>query len=253
MIFVGLLSVVFLKKRLEWFRWTGMAVVVCGIAMVGWIWYWEVFTGEALGGRGRLHQDWGRGGGRRRQQGRHWGHHHRLRPGNNDPDAQQNVWSKCSQLVAACQFVYEEKYITKYDIHPLKVIIHITNYIKTVTKHFSALIGDTLNSCFHITDGECNCLISVSKAFCLSNIDFSCKKFAAKCKLQQFWVFYISIWFILCVVKYTWTSGLLKARPSYLAKKKWSNSRSLAVKAFLGSLPWLWPRWGSSLESGSLF
>ena len=35
MIFVGLLSVVFLKKRLEWFRWTGMAVVVCGIAMVG--------------------------------------------------------------------------------------------------------------------------------------------------------------------------------------------------------------------------
>ena len=35
MIFVGLLSVVFLKKRLEWFRWTGMVVVVCGIAMVG--------------------------------------------------------------------------------------------------------------------------------------------------------------------------------------------------------------------------
>ena len=35
MIFVGLLSVVFLKKRLEWFRWTGMAVVVCGVAMVG--------------------------------------------------------------------------------------------------------------------------------------------------------------------------------------------------------------------------
>ena len=34
MIFVGLLSVVFLKKRLEWFRWTGMAVIVCGIAMV---------------------------------------------------------------------------------------------------------------------------------------------------------------------------------------------------------------------------
>merc|ERR1712181_163667 len=28
----------------------------------------------------------------------------------------------CAQLVAACQFVYEEKYITKYDIHPLKVI-----------------------------------------------------------------------------------------------------------------------------------
>ena len=34
-IFIGLLSVAFLKKRLEWFRWTGMAVVVCGVAMVG--------------------------------------------------------------------------------------------------------------------------------------------------------------------------------------------------------------------------
>ena len=30
MIFVGLLSVIFLKKKLEWFRWTGMAVVVVG-------------------------------------------------------------------------------------------------------------------------------------------------------------------------------------------------------------------------------
>lgn len=27
MIFVGLLSIVFLKKKLEWFRWAGMAVI----------------------------------------------------------------------------------------------------------------------------------------------------------------------------------------------------------------------------------
>ena len=35
MIFVGLLSVIFLKKKLEWFRWVGMAVIFCGIVMVG--------------------------------------------------------------------------------------------------------------------------------------------------------------------------------------------------------------------------
>ena len=35
MIFVGLLSVVFLKKKLEWFRWAGMAVIFVGILMVG--------------------------------------------------------------------------------------------------------------------------------------------------------------------------------------------------------------------------
>ena len=35
MIFVGLLSIVFLKKKLEWFRWAGMAVVFAGILMVG--------------------------------------------------------------------------------------------------------------------------------------------------------------------------------------------------------------------------
>ena len=34
-IFVGLLSVFFLKKKLEWFRWIGMAVVIIGLVLVG--------------------------------------------------------------------------------------------------------------------------------------------------------------------------------------------------------------------------
>ena len=34
-IFVGLFSVIFLKKKLEWFRWAGMVVVIIGIVMVG--------------------------------------------------------------------------------------------------------------------------------------------------------------------------------------------------------------------------
>ena len=35
MIFVGILSVIFLKKKMEWFHWTGMAVVFAGILLVG--------------------------------------------------------------------------------------------------------------------------------------------------------------------------------------------------------------------------
>ena len=49
-IFIGLLSVAFLKKRLEWFRWTGMAVVVCGVAMVGAADFIKTGEGEEEGG-----------------------------------------------------------------------------------------------------------------------------------------------------------------------------------------------------------
>ena len=35
MVFVGILSRIFLKKRLEWFRLVGMAVIIVGIVMVG--------------------------------------------------------------------------------------------------------------------------------------------------------------------------------------------------------------------------
>ena len=35
MVFVGILSRIFLKKRLEWFRMVGMCVIIIGIVMVG--------------------------------------------------------------------------------------------------------------------------------------------------------------------------------------------------------------------------
>jgi drug/metabolite transporter (DMT)-like permease len=35
MIFVGILSVVFLKKKLEWFRWLGMFIILAGLIVVG--------------------------------------------------------------------------------------------------------------------------------------------------------------------------------------------------------------------------
>lgn len=88
MIFVGLLSVVFLKKKLEWFRWTGMAVIFVGILMVGGADFME--TGDEDSGMSKA--------------------------------VIGDIIIVCAQVVAACQFVYEEKYIAKYNVHPLKVV-----------------------------------------------------------------------------------------------------------------------------------
>ena len=41
---------------------------------------------------------------------------------------QQNVSPNRLQLVSACRGVYVQKYITKYDVHPLKVILCSTNH-----------------------------------------------------------------------------------------------------------------------------
>jgi len=88
MIFVGLLSVIFLKKKLEWFRWVGMAVIFCGIVMVGAAdFFKESDTGSGL-----------------------------------DKAIIGDIIVVCAQVIAACQFVYEEKFIAKYNAHPLKVV-----------------------------------------------------------------------------------------------------------------------------------
>ena len=35
LIFVGIMSVIFLKRKLEWFRWLGMGIILCGLVTVG--------------------------------------------------------------------------------------------------------------------------------------------------------------------------------------------------------------------------
>lgn len=91
MIFVGLLSVIFLKKKLEWFRWAGMAVIFVGILMVGGADFMpsDSETADSSGVSDAVIGD---------------------------------IIIVCAQVVAACQFVYEEKYIAKYNSHPLKVV-----------------------------------------------------------------------------------------------------------------------------------
>jgi len=88
MIFVGLLSIVFLKKKLEWFRWAGMAVVFAGILMVGGADFMKTGEGDTFDTNAVI----------------------------------GDIIIVCAQLIAACQFVWEEKYIAKYNVHPLKVV-----------------------------------------------------------------------------------------------------------------------------------
>merc|ERR1712165_365104 len=85
MIFVGIFSRIFLKKQLEWFRWMGMAVIFTGICIVGG----ADFLQESDLGSDAVIGD---------------------------------VICVCAQVIAACQFVYEEKFIAKYNSHPLKVV-----------------------------------------------------------------------------------------------------------------------------------
>merc|ERR1712110_779453 len=87
MIFVGIFSKIFLKKQMEWFRWVGMAVVFAGILTVGGA---DFMVQSETGGVS---------------------------------DAViGDIIVVCAQVIAACQFVYEEKFIAKYNVHPLKVV-----------------------------------------------------------------------------------------------------------------------------------
>jgi len=88
MVFVGILSRIFLKKRLEWFRLLGMAVIVVGIVMVGAADFFSNGEGEEKVSDAVI----------------------------------GDIIVICAQVIAACQFVYEEKFIAKYNIHPLKVV-----------------------------------------------------------------------------------------------------------------------------------
>jgi len=88
MIFVALLSRILLKRKLEIVRWAGIGVVVAGIVMVGGADFMKT------GPENKIDMSAVTG----------------------------DIIIVAAQLVAACQFVYEEKYITKYNLHPLKVV-----------------------------------------------------------------------------------------------------------------------------------
>jgi len=86
-IFIGLLSVIFLKRRLEWFKWTGMAVVIIGTVMVGAADFFK--KTEDAGVSNAVIGD---------------------------------IIIVSAQVLMAFKYVYQEKIISKYNVHPLEVV-----------------------------------------------------------------------------------------------------------------------------------
>merc|ERR1712062_219332 len=122
-IFTGLLSMIFLRKRLEWFRWSGMILVIGGLVTVGLTdilytpngknsteiqpipEYNATYQPEFNYGNIMLGK---------------------VEDGSDDHDPQSlllgDVLIVCAQVIVASQMVYEEKFITKYNVPALKAV-----------------------------------------------------------------------------------------------------------------------------------
>lgn len=118
-IFTGILSVVFLRRRLEWFRWVGILFVIGGLVTVG--------TTDIIYSGNTNSTDTN-------------GTSLNTRPYNKEfyspimlgQVAEDNHSSSeillgdilivCAQVIVATQMVYEEKFISKYNVHPLKAV-----------------------------------------------------------------------------------------------------------------------------------
>lgn len=107
MIFVGIFSVIFLRKRLEWFRWFGMVIIFTGLIIVGLSDYLQSTEEEDCNGNFTL-----------------------LNSTSVECEDSGGLSNELlgdalvvgAQVVAATQFVYEENFIRKYNIPPLKVV-----------------------------------------------------------------------------------------------------------------------------------
>jgi drug/metabolite transporter (DMT)-like permease len=89
-VFTGLLSVAFLERILKWREWAGIGAVISGLVVVGM----SDFVSRATGGQ----------------------NHH----GPNDIITGDEL-IVLAQVITATQMVYEEKFITKYNIPALQV------------------------------------------------------------------------------------------------------------------------------------
>jgi len=117
-IFTGILSTVFLRRRLEWFRWLGIVFVIGGLVTVGTtdIIYSDNTNSTDTNATTLL-----------------------SRPYDNEfyglimlgAEADEHTPTQiligdilivCAQVIVATQMVYEEKFISKYNVHPLKAV-----------------------------------------------------------------------------------------------------------------------------------
>jgi len=86
-IFTGIMSVIFLKRKLKLYHWTGMVLVLFGLAFVG-------VASVLLGSNGA----------------------------NASRPVLGDIIIICAQVVVSVQMVVEEKFISKYKVPPLQVV-----------------------------------------------------------------------------------------------------------------------------------
>jgi len=127
-IFTGILSTIFLKRKLQWFKWVGMILVIAGLVTVG---VNDLITSNTNGGgdnttvTDEIHTDppawWS-------VQSALYGTYGRLLSGTgNDTKADSDVIIGdilifCSQIIVASQMVLEEKFIAKYNVPALQAV-----------------------------------------------------------------------------------------------------------------------------------
>lgn len=120
-IFTGILSTIFLKRKLQWFKWVGMILVIAGLVTVG---VNDLITSNTSGGgdnttvTDKIHT----------VQSSLYGTYGRLLGGaSNDTKADSDVIIGdilifCSQIIVASQMVLEEKFIAKYNVPALQAV-----------------------------------------------------------------------------------------------------------------------------------
>jgi len=118
-IFTGVLSVLFLRRRLEWFRWLGILFIIGGLVTVGTTDI--IYSGTSnstdtnatvgLTKRPFNHEFFGRLGGA-------------VSSDEHSPTEILigDIMIVSAQVIVASQMVYEERFISKYNVHPLKAV-----------------------------------------------------------------------------------------------------------------------------------
>jgi len=129
MIWCGLLSMPLLKQKLKWYNWFGMLVVACGLIIKAIPLFFPLPEDKGL--------DWKEACVEQNMRHKHltnltlWGQS--PLNGAEAEDNESSCNSNCLMGIGAAmvivgeffhglQFVYEQKYMNKYDLHPLKVV-----------------------------------------------------------------------------------------------------------------------------------
>jgi len=115
-IFTGLLSRLALGRKLQPYRWLGIFFVICGLCIVGACDILYKDSDSNNNGTSTTHLPM--------RNNDLFGVSNPLTNSNHSSNDQLigDVMIVCAQVIVASQMVYEEKFISKYDVHPLQAV-----------------------------------------------------------------------------------------------------------------------------------